>query len=296
MQTDPAIKVKKILKDIYPNKDISSVKRFEKGLINKTYGVKLDGKSLVIRLYPKDLWKIKKEKYLYSLIRKKTGVPVPEIIQSGKNYLLMSKIEGKELSFDDRSLIRKTGEMLAMIHSIKFPYYGWIINKEISPGFSKWADFIGYDTNIKFRKIPEKYATLKKKVRQLIILNKHLLDVSSKPCLLHKDYHSSHIIVDKNRINGVIDIEWAISGHNEFDIAKSCLWMFDRKPALEREFLKGYKKYGRISDEFEERKKLYRVLHLLSSLSFSYECKDREWCSYNLNELKGEIDEYNKSS
>ena len=121
------------------------------------------------------------------------------------------------------------------------------------------------------------------------------MNVKSKPCLLHKDYHSSHIIVNKGRINGVIDLEWAMSGHNELDIAKSCLWMFEKKPRLEWIFLEGYKKYGKISKGFGKRKKLYKLLVLLSSLSFSYECKNKKWCIYNLKKLNGEVNEYNKA-
>jgi len=288
-------KVGGILRGIYTDSSVSSIKRFRKGVINETYDVKVNGKSLVLRIYPKDFWKIEKEEYLYDLIRKKTNVPVPKIIKAGKDYLLMSKVEGKELSVGDRVLVRKAGELLAKIHSIKFPYYGWIIGKEIKPKFRKWLDFVNYDVKSKFRKIPGEYNGLKNKIRDIIDNNKDLLNIKSKPCLLHKDYHSSHIIVDKNKINGIIDLEWAMSGHNELDIAKSCLWMFKGKHKLEKIFLDGYKRYGKISKDFIERKRLYKLIISLSSLSFSYECKNRKWCVYNLKELKGEINEYNKA-
>lgn len=291
-------KVGGIIGRIYPNNRISYVKKFKKGLINESYEVKINNKALVLRIYPRDFWKVKKEKYLYNLIRKKTDVPVPKIIKTGRNYLLMSKIKGKELQIKDRALIKKAGELLAKIHSIKFHYYGWIISNEIKPKFKNWLDFINYDTNLKFRKIPKKYIKLKNKIKNIIEKNKSLLNIlniKSKPCLLHKDYHSSHIIVAKHKIEGIIDLEWAMSGHNEFDIVKSLLWIFDKKPELEKIFLEGYKKYGRISREFNKRRGLYKILHSLSSLSFSYECKNKKWCIYNLKKLKGAINEYNKN-
>lgn len=288
-------KVGGVIYRIYPGSSVSSIKRFRKGVINETYEVKVDGKSLVLRIYPRDFWKIKKEKYLYGLIRKKTDVPVPKVIKSGKNYLLMTKIEEKGLSLKNKILVGKAGELLAKLHSIKFPYYGWIINKEIKPKFRNWLDFVNYDINLKFRKIPKKFSALKNKTKDIINNNKDLLNIKSEPCLLHKDYHSSHIIVNNNKINGIIDLEWAMSGHNELDIAKSCLWMFEKNSKLERIFLKGYKKYGKITKEFNKRKKLYKLIVLLSSLSFSYECKNKKWCIYNLRKLKGEINEYNKA-
>jgi len=288
-------KVGGVINKIYPDSSVISVKRFKKGVINETYDVKVDNKSLVLRIYPKNLWKIKKEEYLYNLIRKKTNVPVPKIIKTGRNYILMSKIEGKELSVRNKALVRKAGELLAKIHSIKFPHYGWIIKDKIKPKFKNWPDFINYDMKLKFRKIPGKYKQLKNNIKNIVNKNKSLLNVKSKPCLLHKDYHSSHIIVNKNKINGIIDIEWAMSGHNEFEVAKSCSWMFDKKPKLEKIFLEGYRKYGSLSKDFTERKKLYKLIVLLSSLSFSYECKNKRWCFYNLRKLKGEINEYNKA-
>ena len=282
-----------VIKRIYPDSKVISINRFDRGVINETYDVRLEDRSLVFRLYPKDFWKIGKEKYLYALLGRKVGIPVPKVLKWGKNYLLMTKVEGRELSGDDDILVKKAGEILAKIHSVKFSDYGWLINKEVNPKFKRWVDFIDYDTKLKFSKIPAKYSDLKKKVKKIINKDRGLLDISVRPCLLHKDYHSSHIIVSKGEINGIIDWEWAMSGHNEFDIVKSCMWMFEKKPSLERKFFEGYKKYGKISKEFNERKGLYRIIHLLSSFSLSHECRDRNRCINNLNQLEDEVDEYN---
>ncbi len=286
-------KVGGILERIYPNSRLTNVKRFSKGVINQTYRFKVDGKELVLRIYPKDFWKAEKEKYLYGLIKKKTDVLVPDVIASGKNFILMTMISGKELSLGNKNMIRKAGEALAKIHSIKFPYYGWIIGKQIKPKFRKWSDFLDYDISLKFKRIPNK--TIKKKITAIIDDNRHLLDIKSKPCLLHKDYHPSHIIVKDEKINGVVDIEWAIAGHNELDIAKSCSWMFAKKPELEGIFLDGYRKYGQLSKEFDSRKKFYKLINLVSALSFSYECKHKKWCIYNLKGAEGVVNEYNKN-
>ncbi len=285
-----------VVKRIYPYSSLISIKRFKKGVINQTYDIKLNSKSLVLRIYPKDFWKVRKEEYLYNLIREKTYVPVPEVLAAGKNYILLSKIEGKELPTNNASLVEKAGELLAKLHSIKFPYFGWIIKDQINPKFTNWIDFINYDLNLKFKKIPKQYSKLKKQIKGIVNESKSLLQIDSEPCLLHKDYHSSHILVSENKINGIIDLEWAMAGHNEFDLAKSCVWMFENKPGLEKVFLQGYKKYGAISEEFSQRKKVYSIITLLSSLSFSYECKHKKWCIYNFDKLKGELDEYHKNN
>ena len=286
-------KVGGIIKRIFLNATPTYVKRIRKGVINETYYIKIKNSSFVLRIYPKEFWKIKKEQYLYNLISKRTDVPVPKIILKGKNYILMQKIEGKELPINNKVLIKNAGQLLAKIHSIKFPHYGWIINREIKPKFSNWFNFITYDLNQKLRKLPKEHSKLKKEIKDIIYKNKSLLNINSKPCLLHKDYHSPHIIVHKNKIDGIIDIEWAIAGHNELDIVKSCMWMFENKPKLEKIFLKGY---GKVSKDFKKRKKLYRILTLLSALSLSYECNNKKWCRYNLSKLKGELNEYHKTN
>ena len=282
------------VKRIYRDATIISIRRFKKGLINETYDVKVKNpnKNLVLRIYPRDLWKARKEQHLYNLINKKTDIPTPKIISVGKNYILLSKIEGEGLPLKNKALAEEAGSLLAKLHSIKFSYYGWIIGDEIKPKFKKWIDFVEYDLNSKLKNIPAQLKSLKKEIKDIFDENKGLLGIGVQPCLLHKDYHSSHILVNNDKIAGIIDLEWAIAGHNELDIAKSCLWMFEDKPELEKIFLRGYKKYGLISKEFNERKKLYRLLTLLSSLSFSYECGHKKWCIYNLKKLKGELNEY----
>lgn len=272
-----------------------SVRRIRKGIINETYDIETKKKSFILRVFPKDFWKVKKEKYLYDMIKKKAKVPVPKILVAGKNYILMEKVDGKELQITDKQLIRKAGEILAKLHSIKFKHYGWIVEDKIKPKFSNWSSFIRYDLDQKLKKLPKAHKSLGKTIKKILDDDNKLLDIKEKPCLLHKDYHSSHIIVKDNKINGIIDLEWAVAGHNEMDLVKSCFWMFENKKGLEKIFLEGYKKYGNISEDFKERKKLYMILVLASSLSLSYECKDKKWCMYNFDKLKRALNEYNET-
>jgi aminoglycoside phosphotransferase (APT) family kinase protein len=289
-------KVGGILESLFPGRRITGLKRFSKGLIHETYEFKVDNKVRVLRISDTDFWKIRKEKYLYELIRRKTDVPLPRIFKTGRNFTLMSRVPGKELSTCNPKLVLKAGEYLAKIHSIKFSQFGWIIGREIRPRFREWRDFIKYDIKSKFGKIPGKYRGLRVKIERILKENQELLDIHSRPCLLHKDYHASHIIVDKGKIRGIIDLEWAMSGHNEFDIVKSCLWMFAGNSKGERAFLDGYKRYGEINLGFTERKRLYELLIMLSSLSFSFECRHQKWCRYNLQQLQRAIHEYNKNN
>ena len=188
--------------------------------------------------------------------------------------------------FKDR---KKAGELLAKIHSIKFPAYGWIIGREIEPKFSRWRDFMSYDIDEKLDKL-SKIKKIQKSMMPKIIdyfsENKNLLDIDDWPCLLHKDYHFSHIFVNENKISGIIDMEWDIAGYNELDLAKSKWFMFEGFPEIEKHFLDGYKRYGNISKKFDKREKIYKLALLISLISLSYEMKNKKWLDYNIKKIE----------
>jgi len=290
----------------FPSSKITSIKRFEKGLVNTTFDVKIQSpnKNLVLRIFPDNPWKADKEEFLYSLIAKKTDVHVPKvyIIDKSKkiipsSYLVMSKIEGNTIDVEykksrDKSLFIKAGETLAKIHSIKFKKFGWILGNKVYPAFRKWPQFLAYDINEKLKKINKSNIFTKKDILKCrIILGnmENLLDTKDQPCLLHKDYHFSHIIVNNNKISGIIDFEWAIAGHNELDIVKSEQWMFDKLPKLKPYFFRGYCRLADISKDYEKRKRLYEIILLISSIVFSYEMKNRKWLGYNINKIKNRL-------
>jgi aminoglycoside phosphotransferase (APT) family kinase protein len=296
----------KAIKKVFPDSKIKTILRLKKGMINENYSIKIKNpnKELILRMYPQEGWKAEKEKYLYNLISSKIKIPVPTVhsIDTSKkilkkNYLLLSRIPGVEMNTAYKrsgnvNLIKEAGSILAKLHSIKLPSYGWIVNTKISPKFSSWKDFIFYDLGKKLAKL-SKITSIKKafinKSLQYIEDNKNLLKISSEPCLLHKDYHSSHIFANSKKITGIIDIEWAIAGHNEMDLIKSCWWMSDECNDIEKPFLQGYKKYGTISKKFSKRRKLYELTLLIGLIGLSYERKHKKWFNYNLKKAKNII-------
>lgn len=293
---------KKIIGRVFPKAKVVSIREFKKGMMNRTYDVKLSDKNVVLRIYPRESWKAVKEQYLYNLLSKKTKVPVPEVykIDTSKRiipfaYSILSKVEGKELGkiykkTKNKKLIRDAAIYLAKIHSIKFSKFGWIVGKEVKPKFSKWKDYFAYglehklDKIRKISKVPKKLIT---ETKNYVEQNQELLNIKSKPCLIHKDYHFSHIIADEKKINGIIDFEWAIAGHNELDLIKSEWWMFEKLPEIRSIFHKAYKQAGGvISKKFEQRKKLYELQILIGMISLSHKRKSKYWFDYNLKSAK----------
>lgn len=293
------------IKNSFPDHIVQKILLFKKGHVNKTYKITLDNKKeLILRIYEKDDWKAIKEKYIYKLIRKNTQINVPNIynIDGSKKiipkiYSIFSYIPGIELEKaylinKNKELVKEAAVILKQLHSIKFDRFGWIVGEEINPKFRKWHDFVLYDVDNKLNalknKIPQKLAS---DVRIFFEYNESLLNIKEKPCLIHKDYHSSHIIAEKDKINGIIDVEWAIAGHSELDFVKLEMWFLDRYPETKEIF---YNAYSRLSSGFEERKPLYKLLTHVGMLKFAKDMKDKSRFDYSLKSIQDLIKNENR--
>ncbi len=284
--------IKKVVKNCFPE-PIISIKHYAKGHINTIYEIRLKNRELLLRIF-NESWKAKKEAFIYQKIRKNSDIPIPEIysLDDSKKilpraYLLMSKIEGKKIDesykkYRNRKLFEKAGEILAKLHKIKFQDYGWIIGNKVCPKFRKWEDFVRHDIAYKLKNIKAD----KILISQYLNENSYLLKIKNKPCLLHKDYHCSHILTDKENIKGIIDVEWATAGHNENDLIKMELWAFKRIKSVRGSFFKGYLNHGSISCLYPERKKLYELWHWINMINISHELKNKSWLDYNTKSLK----------
>ena len=67
------------------------------------------------------------------------------------------------------------------------------------------------------------------------------------------------------------------------------MWMFKGDKNLEKLFLKGYKKYGKLSKDFEKRRQVYEMLIATSSLLFSCQLKNNKWLKHNLKKIESII-------
>ncbi|MBI4440119.1 aminoglycoside phosphotransferase family protein [Candidatus Woesearchaeota archaeon] len=290
-----------VLKKRFPGCSIKKIFPPARGLFNENWiaEIKNPDRKIVVRIYPKDGWKAKKEEYIYGLIKGNTDVPVPEVYCSDsscsiipKPYLLMSFSEGKvhmKATELRKGTIREMGRCLAKIHSIKMGSYGWIIGNAIKPSFGRWKDFMDYDFKKKMS-VAKKYGDLKKgeiaAIQQAYAKNSDVFEVEGIPCLLHKDYHLQNIFIKNGKVSGVIDFEWALGGHNELDISKSMLFMFEKDKKPGREFIKGYLSCGNISREFEKRDRIYRFVNVIGNLSLGFQMKNKKSITENKARLK----------
>lgn len=159
---------------------------------------------------------------------RKMGIPSPEIIYWDKNYIIYKKIEGKNLSkiwkgldkTEKRKYMKQTITYLEKMQTRTFKKIGSIYEKGIGKNvdtqkgpYENFDKFLldEYNRNVKNIKLPirKKFQVFKKK---LIGYNPKIKFVFS-----HRDLVPKNILVNKGKIVGIIDWEWAGSFPQIYD-------------------------------------------------------------------------------
>jgi aminoglycoside phosphotransferase (APT) family kinase protein len=225
------------------------------------------------------------------LLNSETDVSVPNIagFDNSKSdfdfmYLIIEFVEGENLDAWEnengakfpylsknrkRSLLQSAGRQLGLLHSqtsfdsfghFKYEHGGLEFRQEGS-----WPET--------FRKIileeqasnfPDRFSHLKTLVENFVEESVHKLNAGNS-ALVHQDVRWPNIIAGRSEINSVIDWERAIAGDPYYDLAKTeqSLLQFKRPETREsyrKHFLKGYRDFKDLPDNWEEIRAFYRAL------------------------------------
>ena len=179
--------------------------------------------------------KIQNEEFALNLLSK-LNIPIPKLIFKNSEFLIESYIEGNLLSKDhsDNYFI-ELGYYISLIHSIKLEGFGEIKNGkgEYNTEYEYLFSWLDLNKN-------SKYGILKKYNFDEIFNNNKILFNNKNSFFLHGDISYSNIIVNNNKINGIIDFGDSISGSIEYDLA---LFYIKIKNEFNWDsFIKGYNK------------------------------------------------------
>jgi aminoglycoside phosphotransferase (APT) family kinase protein len=184
-----------------------------------------------------------------------TDVPVPAIHACdesrdlvGKPWVLMDWVEGDNQVTDLRLVARQAGRLLREIHALRVDGAGargaggW--------EFPDWHALVGAQANQDRAAIERFDDTAAHRALYLQIVDDFVGLGRSQPkqsFLLHGDLGLDNIIVDENRIVGIIDAGWIVGGHPLLDLAYS---MNSRLGVGEgmRGLLEGYGETGRAQE------------------------------------------------
>jgi fructosamine-3-kinase len=300
--------VKKICKKKFKNCEIEKIREIkEAGKMNPIFEIKITNPNLnlILKTYGKkwEHYKPDKEKFIFELIKKETNLPVPEIyiLDKGKKiipytYLLMNKMEGKmpksiNISKSEKENIYfQLGKDLSKLHEIKLNNFGWIYKDKVSKHelnyekpFDNWYDFFIH----KFEEVKEevrggknkRYGKLtKEKIEELfpiieekIKISRTYLSKKIKPSFIHNDFSLENVLIKKDKIwkiTAILDVEVAMSGDSEFELAQFYMDILIKDKHLRESFLKGYLSTKKLSKDFQEKLVIYKIYSYLSLISF----------------------------
>lgn len=294
-------RVPDLVKSSIPDTNITKIEDVPHGVQNPVFIARVEqGSDLVVRIFNpvSGDWKPRKEEVVYRLL-KDNGISVPTILKTDItkslipfNYVISNRLDGSVMSdiYDSLTqeekvvLYKEFGQIVGRIHSITFDRFGDVEERDdkvvVGPAheitdvsdtlnsgpFGIWKDM--HDEIVKARlhyfkgsAFEDLITTIEKYFQE----NIHLIDYDVVARLLHMDLHRGNIFINRNHINGIIDVEGAMVGHNEYDLMRIELAHFQDKDGemLRKAFLEGYTPVVPLDKGYEARRPLYKLSRTL---------------------------------
>jgi aminoglycoside phosphotransferase (APT) family kinase protein len=234
-----------------PN-DLTGVTELADGTYNTVHRLTLTNGDLVLKVaptgpgltYERDL--IQTEAAFYQAALGKA--PVPEVVHSGPDFLLMTALPGVTLLTTDRAPYRRElGSIVSSLHEVigtdGFGYPQRGLHSCWSAAFQGMFDDLLADAERYDVPLPTKVT------RELVSTRKALLDSVQVPRLIHFDLWDGNILVEDGRVTGLIDGERAFWGDPVAEFVSLTLFS-----DVDQDLIAGYG-----ADVDRERLALYRV-------------------------------------
>ncbi|TCO45992.1 aminoglycoside phosphotransferase (APT) family kinase protein [Kribbella antiqua] len=252
-----------LIAKLYPGSEI--VQRTG-GQLSTVYEVRrTDADPLIVKQYaPEWRWKQAKEVHVYGLL---SGQDVPQVVQVGDGYTVLTKLDGVPLSEaeppDWRASYEQIGRLLRRIHCIGQPSYGYLTDEILDP----LPDNDQYMRRQFTKKLTEFQGlkgdpALHRRIREYVETHAELFKANLAPALCHNDFHEGNVLVDPEtwRVTGFIDVENAIAADPLLDLAKTMSYSIRGDATKLQGVVDGY---GDLPEDWRERTTLYRLYHSL---------------------------------
>lgn len=235
-----------------------------------------------------------KESFILKTFKK---LPLPKLLAYDaslriipKEYIIQTKLEGENLSFvwpslkelEKENIFKDLIKILKRFHARPYSFYGDIFSK--TQHYKKWSNFFTdhYKNAVGLAKQTGLInKTLLRSIDSFYKKNLIFLDQPAiKPCFCHNDLHFANILVQGDKISGILDFDLALAA--PFDFEFNILSCFFQQPSffvadeLKTKYakplkscFKWLKKYYKELDEIPhigERMSLYSVVGDLEML------------------------------
>jgi aminoglycoside phosphotransferase (APT) family kinase protein len=290
--------IRAILGAFQPGIELVNESRPGQGIASDILLLETSRLPLVLKRYlDADNWKPRKEQAVFAHLRE-LDIPAPEVLAVDTScadvpfvWSLTERLPGVAWSAiagalgpaANERLYGELGDYLGRMHATTFDRFGDVGLGEsglaVQPAhqldhadglvpapYERWVDMhrdiVRTRLNL-MRGTP--FEDLIPAVEEYVTRNEHLIEGDLRARLLHMDLHQGNILVNCGAISGILDVEEAIAGHNEYDLMRTELANFrDAPPEYQASFLNGYQRHLSLDGGLEGRKPFYEVSRTLA--------------------------------
>ncbi|OGK62687.1 hypothetical protein A2334_00555 [Candidatus Roizmanbacteria bacterium RIFOXYB2_FULL_38_10] len=194
------------------------------------------------------------------------------------DYMIISCLSGENMKHAgpfspkiDQRLIKDTGRLMALTHSIKTKGFGFFDNKQARSDkligiHNKWTDHIyaSLDDNLIYLQKMKAISPKEKRfIKHIFKTNDHII-VCDSPRLVHNDIADWNQLTDGKKITGFIDWDESFSGDPICDFSTYSVFFDDKRL---NNLISGYETVTKLPSDFEEKFHLYRLRYIISKLT-----------------------------
>lgn len=287
--------IEQMVSRAFPNRLCSEIIELKEGYFNVAYLITLDnGEKTILKIAPNPDTRIMsyEKNIMFSevdslrLVKKETGVPVPDILYyddsheiCSSDYFFMSVIEGEtlhvltdSLSENEKSIIQyKLGEYNHTINQITGTKFGYYAQPDLQGTcwfevFRSMLQLAFYDAYVANIELPFE----EKEILGLLEKDRFYFDEVTVPCLVHWDLWAGNVFIKDKEIAGIIDFERCIWADPLMEVGFRC---YERNT----DFLEGYG-LPKLTKEQDRRARWYDIylfqVMLLETEYRKYETND----------------------
>jgi Ser/Thr protein kinase RdoA (MazF antagonist) len=298
MTPDPA-HIHAILADVAPPCALVRASRPRDGIANAVFFLETTGEPLVLKVFDDatGAWKPQKERAVFTHMRA-LGIPAPAVhrVDASKRvvpfvYSLSERLPGEPYSLvfptlseaENAGICAALGDSLGRLHATTFDAFGDPLEgagglgvgpvHELTEGgnvpapgpFATWREAHDRIVAARLRLMRgTAFADLILRVEAWFDRHDHLLADDIVPRLLHMDLHRGNVLIANGKVAGILDVEEAIAGHNEYDLMRTELANFrDEAPTFRDAFLAAYRAHVTLDAGYEARQRFYDLSRAL---------------------------------
>ncbi|MDD4409744.1 MAG: phosphotransferase [Candidatus Pacebacteria bacterium] len=224
----------------------------------------------VLKVYRRNNKKLREisQEILFANFLREHGIPIPQTLSNPKGefvcqkkidnltwtYILMEFVEGEYLEHDQYDLMPLMAKYQALMHGVTHVFK---MTGKVRTLADEINDFVRYDRNAEeFLKENHYYPRIRELISSTILyLRNNFNEIRHLPSgLVHMDYESDNILVDKKKITAILDFDDLSYHPFVADIGISLWWWLfmnrdkDCKSLIVK-YLKEYQKYRKLSAE-----------------------------------------------